>query len=727
MRQFLVAAAVLASVHNAAAAAVVGVTIVLCGDNISTNTPVEVSAHSVDAKHPDAVATIPAGALSASLDLSPGAWQIRAASAELFVPERSVLVSNPSLTVQMKSWKLGTVTARVEYDGPRPKVEKVRAYWSSENGREGLPNGDVPCLVVAETHTATCSVPVGTMSVRLRSEGFLSKLWPSVKVSPTSVLELGSVTFRHGAAIVGRAVKAIDVDSKQPIIVELLTDDYSSPRRIASSTTSEKGHFTLEGIEPGSYAVRARAGENQSELRVVRVRPNGESELIEPLVVSRPTQIRVSIDPPVDHRGQPWMVSLRSMRNTVFVASGVDRAAEANGQLDLVAVPGTYRVVVSRPGERHGIAFTDVVVKEGDRIISAAVRVQLTPVHGVVSLSGEPLSGLITFGGRASASATTVRSAADGTYDALVPLQPAAPWDVAVDSDVLNVHTSLSLSPEKVPDGNDYKLDIAVPSSQLSGKVVDVDGAPVVKAIVTIAERAAKEPTQVRTATDGTFAVRSLADGEYSIQAEAPGGRKTAVEVVRIADSADLKDVVLRVGKQQSMTIRVVTASGNGVTGARVFLFPEHDSSPVRVPCTTDEDGVCSKYLDADAGSVAVAIVASGFPFKTFRVQPRDAILNIAMLQDGGSLKAAMPAEFLRDTSVPVVLSHRMSTLPVLMLLGQGLGKVTPAADGSVVVELPLLEAGDYTICRRDACASATLAPYGTAQVALIAGSGGAK
>jgi hypothetical protein len=693
----------------------------------TTASDIRINLHSSSGDHDDVAGILRAGEWQTTVDVPAGAWQVFAASDDFFVESRTAIVGTQPESIALDAWALGDVRTKVSYDGPPPAHERVKVQWpETERGREqgGIPAGEMTCAI-GDHGNVVCRAPIGELDLRIRSDGYLSHLYASQKISGSKPLDLGTLTFHRGAAVVGRVIASGNVSQKEPVVVELFTNtDTSRARLVTTATPNAKGYFAVEGIEPGLYAVRARAGHNESERRAVGVRANSESELLTPLLIDSPVRLQVHVTPSVDEAGHPWRISLDAELNPMFPEAMGEREAQPDGALTFAVPPGNYRVSVMRSTRGHALAVTRVVLKPGDVTVPLPIALNLVAVRGTVKYDHRPLAAELSFGGRTARVATAVRSGDDGTYSAVVPLDPQQTWTIAIDAAGEGIHTRITARPSKSVDGNVYDLDLDIAAGTIHGSVVETDGSVVANAIVTIDERGgnAAETTQVRTGADGAFVLRGLAAGDYALQAEGSHGRRTEAATVRVDDAVDNPAIVLRVRGQRVATFRVVGAGGAPIGGARVFAIAEGDRAPVHIPCVTNDAGECRQSVDADVEDASIYVIARGFPFKAFRAPMKDGVLNVLMTQDGGALRVELPAGSISETAPPPLLSHRGTVLSLYFYMGQGLAKAS-ANDRTITIDLPLLEAGDYALCDvpaaaslpSRACSAVTLAPYSTA------------
>ena len=131
-----------------------------------------------------------------------------------------------------------------------------------------------------------------------------------------------------------------------------------------------------------------------------------------------------------------------------------------------------------------------------------------------------------------------------------------------------------------LPDSKDVVLEL-VPLGSVKGTVVDGDGRPVkafsAKPEVVEIESGYPRPRSLRYKTygnpEGTFEIKNLSPGRYTIVIQAPGYRGTRVRDVRVAagEATDVGEVTLLPGG--ILTGRVVDPDGRPIAGAKVSVI----------------------------------------------------------------------------------------------------------------------------------------------------------
>ena len=121
---------------------------------------------------------------------------------------------------------------------------------------------------------------------------------------------------------------------------------------VLTAKPDKTGFFHIDGVAPGAYAVRAQYGRVLYSPEIeVEVRPGREAELIDPVVLDYPRQVRVTITPASTPANKPWHVRLAKLIGEQHLDAVTESNATTDGAWQSPRVPAPLspvrRTVVS--------------------------------------------------------------------------------------------------------------------------------------------------------------------------------------------------------------------------------------------------------------------------------------------------------------------------------------------------------------------------------------------
>lgn len=194
---------------------------------------------------------------------------------------------------------------------------RVLVSGRSDGGTEF--SGSRQCVIGTE-RSFSCRVPAAqAVDAKIRLSGHVSHfLWA---VDTTKTTDLGDRKFLPGASIVGRVeIQGRCDDPGSPIVVQImpLTSGWKTfeqearlERQAAMTETGRRGFFHFDGIESGTYTIKAeQKGCGLAQMSPVTVYPEAETTLRETLVLKPPGELEIVVNPPVDLFGKEWSAEL---------------------------------------------------------------------------------------------------------------------------------------------------------------------------------------------------------------------------------------------------------------------------------------------------------------------------------------------------------------------------------------------------------------------------------
>jgi protocatechuate 3,4-dioxygenase beta subunit len=473
-------------------------------------------------------------------------------------------------------------------------------------------------------------IPPGRVRVRVRADGYLEPANVEVDLQPGQTSDVLAFALALGEPVAGRVVdeNGLPVSDAQvtaykqreggqrrggfnfqidPEDFDFLALSAATNRR--SAISDSKGEFAVPALEPGRYRFTARHPDKaKASAKDVEVKAGvptppfditlddgggvegtvtglGMQPLADALVVAFSLQTGTMRSNPTDKAGFYRIDGLPGGQYVVFKSKLGERADNiplelmSNMRLKAVTVkPGRFtRLDVHDEGE-DGVRVHGVVRENGAP----------TP-RALVSLLGSDREGLLGMGVRAGAAGM------DGRYE-LIGIKPGSYVMQVTRFQGRPVQTTFEV--EVPDDARDFVFDVALPTSQIAGRVVDTRGQPVADVQVTLGSSqgalagadgligliAQNGLAQARTDKDGAFTLRSVAAGTYRVTAGAQlGGRRrgggdgegrkhgeATVDDLVVDGARSLDGIVVVVPLAGRITGVVLDGSGAPVAGAEI-------------------------------------------------------------------------------------------------------------------------------------------------------------
>ncbi len=275
------------------------------------------------------------------------------------------------------------------------------------------------------------------------------------------------------------------------------------------------------------------------------------------------------------------------------------------GSWQVVAMPSRGEPDASADGGKDGAegamamiskmktAVVSIAEGEETHVVLGAPPRDPVEVHGQVTHAGEPCVGaMVAFvaeGKDAMKGMKTCQVAKDGGYT--VKLDAPGFYDISVQklSGGMAQQSTVEFARE-IPEGKEYKLDLAMPTARISGRITGPDGAPAAGARVSLHPESPVEAGTMwggqyhegATDSDGHYDIQMLRPGTYTLGAggtalggifgeEAAFGRELRGGL-RLSDGEWMRDVDFRLKKPGTLDVVVVDAGGAPAGEASVFV-----------------------------------------------------------------------------------------------------------------------------------------------------------
>jgi protocatechuate 3,4-dioxygenase beta subunit len=409
-------------------------------------------------------------------------------------------------------------------------------------------------------------LPPGRITVQVRADGWVDAASKDVDLTAGQSSDVLEFTLRIGLAASGTVVDAAtgkpvgdaqvtayqqkpDNKRRGPFDFQFDREDFdfmalASTQNQHSTVTDSHGSFRLEALEPGKYRFTARhpdlAKASAKDVEIVADKPA--------------TGIEIKLDAGGGVEGAVTGVGQRPLADALIVALSLQAGSFKSATTDKAGFyridglpPGQYVVFKSRLDERadniplelmSNMRLKTVTVRQGkftrldvqddsdDGVrVFGVVREAGAPVpRALVTVLGADKDGFLGMGVRANSSRD------DGRYE-LLGIKPGSYLFQISRFRGRPLQTTLSVD---VPEGQrDFQLDLDLPTSEVSGRVVDTRGQPVAGMQVALgSDQGALGASdgllgllaqggfgQARTDDQGQFKIASVAAGTYRLTA----------------------------------------------------------------------------------------------------------------------------------------------------------------------------------------------------------------
>lgn len=474
-------------------------------------------------------------------------------------------------------------------------------------------------------------VPPGRISVRVRADGCRDA--DEQKVDLQATQESAELLFQLGEGVSVSGI-VVDAGTRKPVADAQVTaykqrenrnrgpldfqidpEDFdfmalASTRGGRSAVTDSSGSFAITALEPGSYRFTARhpdlAKASAKDVDVQADKPVGP--------------IEIELDAGGGIEGTLTGVLQRPLADAMVVAFSIQAGSMKSSTTDRAGhyridglPPGQYVVFKSRMDEHSenialdlmsNMRLKTVTVRQGrfTRLDIQDDGEDGVRVHGLVREHGQPVArALVTVLGsdRDGILGMGVRAAStksDGNYE-LAGIKPGS--YLFQISRFRGTPMQTSMSVEVPADTRDWRFDIELPTSEVSGQVFDSRGRPVAGIMVTLGAEdgslsdsegligmiAQGGLSQARTDEAGNFALKSVAAGSYRLNVGSrmggPGGRRggnangdsygeACLDHVVVDGNTPVQGLVVTLPLAGRITGTVVDGSGNPVVGAQI-------------------------------------------------------------------------------------------------------------------------------------------------------------
>lgn len=481
-------------------------------------------------------------------------------------------------------------------------------------------------------------VPEATVDLRIATAG-MAPAYRWQARPRDGVIDLGNLELRPGGSILGYVV---DAQTGGPVdgavlravpagVEELPTADQQArvalPAPIARS--DPRGAFQLVSLPPGAYRLQAEHPDYLASLPAdVSVIRDAETVLGGDVTLSRPLSLRLTIDPPRAPEDQRWEVVVVDPASSNIVARA-EASPEGGAELDRLA-PGSLRLVVG--AERMTGAHQQDLVLASD--LDLAVDVPLVEIHGRVTMEDEPVQGeiRISTGGGDGWSAHLDE---EGRFESWLRDPRFDFLHLEISGDGFAFPARVIAEDVVVRKGR-IALEVELLDLEIAGTVVSLGGEPVAGADVHF-RRDGQPVAFTSSEADGSFSIRPLQAGEYTVFADQRGIGASRQEPVTLSEYSAGVETELVIHPSRRIVGRLTGPGGEAVGGARVMVLSA-GPSVVSHDSQSDVNGRFVAEVAPEAHQAVVQIAARGYPFWAACL-PASQTLNAQLPAAGGWLE----------------------------------------------------------------------------------------
>lgn len=573
-------------------------------------------------------------------------WQVELRAPGYWAQPRVVVAMGERVEATLAVLPTGRVVGRAASVDGRPVIA-VSAHFRGVAGE-----GTAPCRMSQASFD--CEVPGGVWDVKVQSTGWVSQFFWGMSVKPSERLDLGRLRFQPGSSVVGWVELRDRAPQVPPTHLELsryspglLPEQLADRQQLmaAKTDTDKRGFFQLSGIPSGQYVITARRpGYAVATVFPVRVVEGEETEL-QPVVLDRPLDLVLEVQPDVDTAAKPWTVHLSTKSPVTGVTEiiGQSPASNAGVWMKKALNPGQYIVRVLDSGGNQ-LVWEQVELSAAQT--NHAIEVPLLELSGSVRLGDSPLPCRLWFGTKNGR--VRVALVADNRGEFLGYLPHAGAWPVeleATDPKLTRRIRSVRVVPDDL--GTHAKVEIVLPDSSLEGDVVGPEGSGVADAMVTYEDTKTGELNFIRCDKEGKFEARGLVEGDAVLIAEGGNPYRTSTAThVQVGTFTGRVRLMLR---DMTRVHGVVLARGGPLSGVTILGLPHtDDGKPTTLgtePVVSGVDGTFQLEVPTATVELSVIALSAGFGLTTAQFTgPFDRPLSIRLVEESGALRLTWEA-----------------------------------------------------------------------------------
>lgn len=634
-------------------------------------------------------------------------WEVSADLPGFWVRRQNLVLGRAGerSRLELQLWPLGTISGRVgagqkDLKLPKKVVVKTMAVPAFLQ-RPPVSPGVLDCPV-DEQGNWSCSLPAAKFDLVVAAEGFTPHYRWEVEVPPAKTLSLGTFQLERGSSVAAWvAVEGGAIDPEHCIArlspLAACDADLKAVARLDQTAVerpvSKDGFVQITGIAPGNYSLEIRQpGFATARVANVRVEPQLETFLPEPLLLARPIALEIEIAPPVDEGGEPWraQVMRRAEGDSGPTPIVFDGPADSQGRFTVSdQAPGWFSMVIlDSQGNR--------VHSEPERQVTSTsqqtIELRRVAIDGRLRLGTEPLRGTLWFGGRSGSRRLKMAADEEGRFTGVLPADGFWVVDVEASEPAFRARSRTEIRADR--DGR-ATVSIDLPDTRVFGRIVDERGKPAPQAALTLASQSLDQHVEADEA--GSFDVRGLSPGSLALMAVDNQARQSDRTVLELVEGRSVGPVELRLRAMKKLSGAVLSSRGP-VAGARVVLRA-FSPSVGGGEAATGPEGTFTLQVPQNIVAGTAVVKAPGFGTKVFPVVAGEKPLSLTLSEAAGEIAIVLPrsATDLFRENLRVILFQDDLEVPVSLLrAGEGPQAVS---DAEPVLHFASLAPGRYSAC----------------------------
>lgn len=641
-------------------------------------------------------------------------WTLSLKSPGFWAPREIVTMGEAGGVKQyvLSLWPLARLSGSIRMmdQGELPPREITARISTSASGSKALvvPRIEVACPV-DEKGAWICELPAGVFDISFRAGSFVPSYRWGLNLRAGETSALGVLEMRKGASLAGWV--EVEEGKIDPATCVARLSPLSGPGR-TTPTAEERlkevflerkvgkdGFFQIDGVAPGSYQLEIRQpGHAPARAFPLEVWEGSETLLRQALLLRRPLEISVIIEPSLDWRGKPWQVTVHRKSDFSGSIEGTPAFhgfAGPEGRIKVAGqAPGRFVVQVADSLGNNLHHERDLPIEHAGEA-QQVIRVDVIAVQGRVTLGKEPLAATLWFGGRFGAVRVKMISDEDGELEGVLPR--GGSWSVEVRASDPKLDTEAKVNVEPDPKG-DAKVEIRLPNTYVFGKVVDESGRPIAHASVDCG--LLDGAVAVESGENGEFDLYAVPEGRAQLSAtfesRSEGSLTSDVVMVDVSDSVPVGPMNLVLRKTRLLQGRVQSPRGP-VAGAMLRVIPHHPPLGSASRTRSELDGSFSLRVDGKAESMLAVVSPPGHALQVFEVPVKNEPVVLNVSPDGGTLEVALPFSVKDSEQAFFIWQNRLPLdLGALVFWSEGHGIRFEDEAG---LHIPRLAPGDYEVC----------------------------
>ncbi|WWB87080.1 carboxypeptidase regulatory-like domain-containing protein [Priestia aryabhattai] len=381
---------------------------------------------------------------------------------------------------------------------------------------------------------------------------------------------------------------------------------------VAVSQTDISGNYRIQGLAPGTFTIVATNPQFQQLANGITIASN---QTVTQNISLQPNPGTITGTVVNAQTGTPLSGAVLQVFQSGSTTPVANTVTDQNGSFSLIGLaPGEYSLVSQATG--FGSVAVGTVVTSGNTI---TITVQAPPFPGVIS-------GRVTdFSGNALSNAT-VRlldsnqnvvgiGSADLTGNYTIGNITAGTYTIIASASGFATNTQgVTIAPDQVL--SNFNIPLEENPGTITGQVTSSGtGAPIPGAIVTI--RSLQQGSggivvgTVNTDQQGTYLVKNLAPGEYSVTVTKMGFGTQIQTVTAASDQTSTASFAL-LADAGTLSGFVTDINGNPITGSNIFLRIFTDDNVLLKSVTAQPDGTFGVF-GLDPGTYTVIAEAPNY------------------------------------------------------------------------------------------------------------------